>query len=236
MQLAKLTLLLTAAIPGVIPMNASAEDAGHGPLIRATATASVEAPPDQVIITIGVTNQAAAAAEAGATNANVTTKVLESVKALLAAGEQVKTEGYSLNPQFSYPKPGGTPVVSGYQANNSVLVTLHDTAKVGKVIDSATHSGATNVNGISFTIKDSDALQQQAIALATKKARANAEAIASALGVNVLGVYAAETLEAGGGPRPMAMRAMAMKADAPTPIEAGSISVTASVSVTLSVR
>lgn len=236
MKLARLVLLMTAAMAGVIPMNALGQETSHGPLVRAAATASVEAPPDQVVITIGVTTQSPTAADAGASNASISTKVQQAVKALLAAGEQVKTQGYSVNPQLSYPKPGGTPKIDGYQATNNLLVTLRDSAKVGKVIDTATQNGATNINGIAFSIKDSDALQQQAIALATKKARANAEAIASALGVQVLGVYEAETIEAGSGPRPMMTRAMALPSAAPTPIEVGSLSISASVSVTLSVH
>lgn len=237
MRLARLMLLMTLLTPGVIPMNAEGQETGHGPLVRATATASIEAPPDQVVVTVGVTTQSPTAAAAGGANADITTRVLAAVKALLVSGEQVKTQGYSVNPLFSYPKPGGAPKVDGYQANNTVLVTLRDTAKVGKVIDTATQNGATNINGVSFTIKDVEMLQQQAIALAAKKARANAEAMAAALGVKVIGVYQAETLEAGNLPRPIAMRAMAMQAPAaPTPIEAADLSVSATVAVTLSVH
>ncbi len=235
MQLAKPTLLVAIAIGAVIPLIASGQETVHGPLVRATGTASVDAAPDQVEVNIGVTTQSASASDAGASNAAITTQVLQSVKALLVSGEQIKTRDYSVNPQYTYPKPGGAPKVDGYHANNTILVTLRDMAKVGKVIDTATGSGATNINGISFTIKDSEALQQQAIVLATKKARANAEAIAAALSVQVLGVYEAESIEAGGPVRPMAMR-MAPVGVAPTPIEAGSLSISASVAVTLSVR
>ncbi len=237
MQLAKLTLLIAAVVSGVIPMNASGQESGRGSLVRATGVASVDAPPDQVVVTIGVTTQSAAAADAGGTNAAITTRVIDQIKAMLAQGENVKTQGYSVNPQFSYPKPGGAPKLEGYQAINSILVTLRDTAKVGKVIDTATANGATNINGVSFSIKDPEALQQQAIALAAKKARSNAEAIAKALGVQVLGVYQAETIEAGSPVRPMMMSARAMTpASAPTPIEAGDLTVSASVAVTLLVH
>jgi uncharacterized protein YggE len=56
-----------------------------------------------------------------------------------------------------------------------VDVTIRDIDAVGKVIDAATVAGATNVNGISFSVADPSA----AVALARSAAVADAQARAT---------------------------------------------------------
>ncbi len=208
------------------------------PVVRASGQATVDATPDQAEVSVGVSNQQKTAQAAAADNANRTTAVVDAVKALIGHGDEVKTQQYSVNPAYSYPKPGGSPVIDGYNANNTVHVTLHDLALVGKVIDAAMQAGATNVNGVNFTLKNDEAVRQQALALAAQKARTNAEAIAKALGLRVVGVLEAQSGEATAVQplyKPMMMASRAMAAAAPTPIESGSVSVEATVTVTLEV-
>ncbi len=207
------------------------------PVVRASGEATVDATPDQAEVSIGVSNQQKTAQAAAADNANHTTAVVNAVKALVGHGDEVKTQQYSVNPAYSYPKPGGSPVIDSYNANNTVHVTLHDLSSVGKVIDAAMQAGATNVNGVSFTLKNDETVRQQALAMAAQKARANAEVIAKALGLRIVGVLEAQSGEASS-VQPVfktMMGARAMAAAAPTPIESGSVSVEATVTITLEV-
>jgi uncharacterized protein len=207
------------------------------PVVRASGEATVNATPDLAEVSVGVTNQQRTAQGAAADNANRTTAVVNSLKALTGSGDEVKTQQYSVNPSYSYPKPGGSPVIDGYTASNTIQVTLHDLSSVGKVIDSAMQAGATNVNGVNFTLKNDEAVRRQALAAAAQKARANAEAIAKALGLRVVGVLEAQSGEAAA-IQPLyapAKSARAMSAPMPTPIESGSVEVEATVTVTLEV-
>ncbi len=230
--------LLVIAL-GCMNLTATAQEPARRipPVVRATGQSMVDAAPDQAEVSIGVSNQQKTAQAAAADNANRTTAVVNAVKALIGHGDEVKTQQYSVNPAYSYPKPGGSPVIDGYNANNTVHVILHDLASVGKVIDAAMQAGATNVNGVNFTLKNDEAVRQQALSLAAQKARANAEAIAKALGLRVVGVLEAQSGEAAVQPlyKPMMMAQRAMAAAAPTPIESGSVSVEATVTVTLEV-
>ena len=148
----------------------------------------------------------------------------------------MKTSGYSLAPQYDYSN-GHAPRLTGYEASNSVIVTVDELSLLGKVIDAATTNGANNVNGISFTLRDSSAVREQALAEAATRARANAEALAKALQVQVVGLLEAEPTEM---PviRPLAkfQAAPAMAMQTATPIEAGDLDIRATVTVTLQVR
>jgi uncharacterized protein len=204
--------------------------------VRANGEATVSAKPDRAEISIGVITQASSAQAAAIQNATQTTQVLSSLKQTLGSGGEIKTSGYSISPQYYYAE--GKNKLTGYQASNTVLVTVNDLSLVGKVIDSASSSGANNINNIAFSLRNDAAVRQRALAEATANARAAAEAIAKALDVRVVGVLRAETTQE---PviRPINARMMAMAANAPaapTPVETGDVDVHAAVTVTVEVQ
>jgi hypothetical protein len=206
--------------------------------VRAVGEATITAKPNQARISVGVTTQAAIADEAVRQNAQKAEGMITALKALIGSSGTIQTANYSVAPQYRY-EQGQPPVITGYEANHTVDLTLNDITLAGKVIDAATKSGANGINRIEFTLKDDTAVREQAIAKATGVARANAEAIAKALGSTVIGVYSAETTEAVS-PRPimasMAKSVMMQAAPAPTQLESGTIEVHASVTVYLSVK
>ena len=76
----------------------------------------------------------------------------------------------------------GRQVPEGYVARNMIEVRLDDIARVGEVIDLAVTSGATNVHGVRFDVKQRESLEREALKRATADARARAEAAASGAG------------------------------------------------------
>jgi uncharacterized protein YggE len=203
------------------------------PYIRTTAEATVKAKPDQDQVEIGVITQAATAQAAASQNAKQLDAVINEVKKTLGAGAELKTVGYSVSPDYRYPKQGGQPTIAGYTANNVLQVTLSDLSQVGKLIDLATQTGANRVQGVQFTLKDESVVQSQALREAAVKARAKAEGLAAAMGVKIARVISAEE----GGTnivRPLGNRAMMAEAAAvQTPVESGTIEVHSSVTLTV---
>jgi uncharacterized protein len=208
------------------------------PYVRGTGESVIDTKPDRATIHIGVVTQAATADATASQNAKQTTAVLERIKKEIGGKGELRTTGYSVHPNYSYPNPPNNtpPRIVGYNASNTVQVKLDDIALVGRVIDAATSAGANNINGINFEVKDEQAVRRQALGQAARNARASAEALASALGLKVVRVLSADT----GEPvmvQPMHRMAMARMAEAraPTPVEPGSIQVRATVVVTLEV-
>lgn len=201
---------------------------GHGESV-------VSVRPDQVKIDIGVVSQAQTAQAAGAQNAKQVADVLASLKQMLGPTAEIQTIGYSLTPNYRYAKDGGNPSITGYTATNMVQVKSADLASIGKVIDAATKTGANNINGIQFMLKDEQAARGEALKQAALNARANAEAMAAGLGLKIgklvsiehgqpVQVYPVRQMEM--------MRAAQASADVPTSIESGSIQIRATVTVT----
>jgi uncharacterized protein len=202
--------------------------------IRVTGEARVTARPDRVQIDIGVTTRAPTSQEAAARNARDVDTVLAAVRKATPAAE-LKTVGYSLNPNYQYHPNGGEPTIDGYIAANIVQVTLDDLAKIGAVIDAATQAGANHVQGIQFTLRDQEAVRAEALRKAAAQARAEADVLAAALGLKVVRVLTVEENAPRLTPVRMFAADRAVAAAAPTPVEAGTLDITANVTLSVEV-
>ena len=188
----------------------------------------VQAQPDTAILTVSVVTQGRRALDAQQENANKSDAVVRALKNAAGAGAEVKTSGYSLQPQRVY-KEGQPPTITGYEARNSVTVTTSDLSKVGAVIDATAQADANDIAGISFTLRKDRPARDQALADATREAVSKAQVIATALGGRVVRII--EVQEEGVqrpiyGVQMQAMKAMDM---APTPIEVGTLEITSRV-------
>jgi uncharacterized protein len=196
--------------------------------VLVTGDSIVQALPDTAILTVSVVTQGRRALDAQQDNATKSDAVVRALKSAAGADAEVKTTGYSLQAMRVY-KEGQPPTITGYEARNSVTVTMSDLAKVGPVIDAATEAGANDVAGIAFTLRKDRPARDQALAEATREALSKAQVIARALGGRVLRIV--EVQEEGiERPRPIyadqvQMRTMA----AQTPIEVGSLDITSRV-------
>ena len=193
----------------------------------------VQAQPDTAIVTVSVVTQNRSAIIAQQDNATKSDAVVRALKAVAGTGAEVKTSGYSLQPQRVY-KEGQPPTITGYEARNSVTVTMGDLNKVGAVIDAAAQAGSNEVSGISFTLRQDRPARDRALGEATREALSKAQVIASALGGRVVRIV--EVQEEGFQQRPPVpvyqAESFMVKRDAvATPIEVGSLDISSRVQV-----
>ena len=231
-QLSILIIILLALASAALAQQ-SPERRPRPPSISVNGEGIIAAEPDQAQIDIGVTNQARNAPDASRENAERISRVLGEVKKLLGKGDEVKTSGYSLTPQYRYPQ-GGKPEIVGFTANNIVRIKTAKLDEVGKLIDVAMQAGANNINRLAFTLKDEEGARLDALKQAAAKAKAKAEAIAASLGLKIVRIASVTEGERSFQPvfRPMPMaRAEIAAAQAPTPIEQGTVDVRSTVTL-----
>jgi uncharacterized protein YggE len=231
-----------ALIPLIVPLclatSATAQQAPfpQPPTITVNGEATITAEPDQAQIDIGVTTQARTAPEASKDNAERSARVLAEVKRMLGKGDEARSSGYALNPQYRYPQ-AGKPEIVGYTANNIVRIKMAKVDDVGKLIDAAMAAGANNISRLVFTVKDEEAIRLEALRQASAKARTKAEAIAASLGLKILRISAVSEGERSFQPiLRQAPMARAEAAAAPTPIEPGTVEVRSTVTLTIEVE
>src|ERR1700752_2692192 len=141
----------------------------------------IQAQPDTAILTISVVTQARNAFDAQQQNATKTDAVVRALKTAAGTGAEIKTSGYSLQPQRVY-KENQPPTMTGYEARNSVTVTTRDLNKVGTIPDAAAEAGSNEVSGIAFTLRQERPARDRALSEATREAVSKAQVIAQALG------------------------------------------------------
>jgi uncharacterized protein len=218
------------------PMYITAQPFPSGPRppsVQANGDAVIQVKPDLAKLTVGVVTQAPSAQVAAAQNATQVQATLEKLRAALGSSGEIRTAGYSVTPNYQYPREGA-PTIAGYTASNTVEVTTSDLAGIGKIIDTVAQAGANRIQDIQFTVKDEGPARAQALRQAVEQARANAEAMATAMGMKAGRVLLLEQ----GTPaqvRPV-IRAMAAAAAAPTPVEPGNVEVHASVTLTMELQ
>jgi hypothetical protein len=187
----------------------------------------VQAQPDTAILTLAVVTQSKQALEAQQQNAAKTEAVVRALKAAIGSGAEIKTSGYSLQPQRVY-RENQPPTITGYEARNTVTVTLSDLTKVGALIDAASLAGANDISGIAFTLRQDRSSRDEALRQATREALGKAQVIAQALGGRVARIV--EVQEEGTvRPLPAYDRMELKSAQASTPIEVGTLDITSRV-------
>ena len=110
--------------------------------------------PDRAWVTIAAESRGRTAQEAQRLNTDAMTAVIERIKAAGIPADAIQTTGYNLQPEFDY--VNGKQTLRGYVARNQVQVRVDALAKTGDVIAAAVATGATNVSGVRFDLKDRD--------------------------------------------------------------------------------
>lgn len=196
----------------------------------------VKAKPDvaQTTIAVDVTNVDPIVAQRDA--ATRMDKVIAKLKEMGVAADDIKTNQYSLMPQYNYNQNKETPTLIGYRVVNSVAVTIKQLDKVGQILDAATVAGATSLQGVTFTIADPTPLQTQARAAAVKQARARADELAKAAGVSLGKVTSISESTSGAVPQFASSVARQAAVAVDTPIVSGELEVRVNVQLTYGIQ
>ena len=228
--------LATAVALGAVALSATAQTApmqvaGNGTLLSVSAHAEASRVPDIAHLSTGVVTQAADAKAAMQANATQMTRVVAAIRDAGIAERDIRTSGVSLNPQYRY-EENHPPTITGYEARNTVEVTVRDIGEVGKTMDALVAVGANQVQGPSFEIDDKESVLDEARKRAIEKARARATMYAETLGLQVRRIVSISEGNGGFSP-PMPMMAMARmeKAQADTPIAPGESTLTVDLDV-----
>lgn len=201
-----------------------------GTLLDITATGKTTRVPDLATIRAGVVTQAPTAAAALSDNANRMSAVLSALKRGGIQPRDVATANVSLQPQYRY-EDNKPPVITGYQATNTVSIRCRDIAKSGAILDALVAQGANQIDGPNLSLDQPDAALDEARVDAVKRAQARAQLYAKAAGLSVSRIL---TIAEGGeiaGPPPMPVYRMAAAKAADTQVMPGESDVTVTITV-----
>ena len=187
--------------------------------------------PDVAEISGGVVTAAPTAAAAMTENATRMSAVVAAIRRAGVAERDIQTAGISLQPQYRYDQ-NQPPVLTGYQASNTVSLRLRKLGEVGRLLDTLVGVGANQLNGPNFRVDNDVAARDEARLQAVTTVRARAELYAKATGLRIKRILTiAEQAGYDAPPQPLSQM-RAMKAEADTPVAPGEVAL--SVTVTMS--
>ncbi|MBO7388029.1 MAG: SIMPL domain-containing protein [Methanomicrobium sp.] len=238
-----LVMLIAAAL--TVGIASAAEP--NEKVITVSGTGKVTTSPDTVIISVAVETENTDSQKAQKENADKMAQCINALKSIGITDSEMKTTGYTM---YSY-KSSSDSIFGGdktiYHVRNTIQIKTSKIDLAGKIIDTATSNGANNVNSVRFTLSDekSQEMRDSALKAAVAQARADADAVASAMGISIVGVY---YVNVDSSYTPMVYAETAMYKSAAmatgsmdeavraTPIESSDVDVTASVSVAYIIR
>ncbi len=214
---------------------ASAEDERPKNAVTVQGSSSITVSPTIAYVHIGVTTFNKDAAIAQSDNARKMDQVYKSLASLDISKDKIKTISYNIYPRYDY--KNNMSILAGYNVTNGIQVTVMDLTKVSQVLDMTVKHGVNQANSITFGItdKENDTIYLKALAEAVLNAKAKANAMATAAGVNV--TKPANIIEGSSGRVVMAsygvsdMASMAKAERAATPISGGELKIEANVTV-----
>lgn len=197
--------------------------------VTVSGVGTVEAVPDMATISLGVTTDAPGAREAIDANSRAMAGVLERLSTLDVAKRDIQTQGFSVSPRWEN-RSNQQPRITGFVAQNRVMVRVRDLAALGGILDTVARDGANSFNGLSFGLQEPGPAQDEARRAAVSEARRKAELYAEAAGVTLGPLMQLGEADFAAQPMPMARAEMAMVSDA-VPVAAGELSITARVTL-----
>jgi len=176
------SVILLGFIAGALPAQSPALNV---PQIVTSASAEVDLKPDRAALSFTVESRGGTAARAGAETARKQRAVLDTLRAMGISADQMTTTSIDISPEYVYPGQNQPPRVSGYVARNSVRIDVLKIDQTGSLIDAGLAKEATGVGSLDFSSSREAEARRQALELAVGKAKADAESMARAAGVNI---------------------------------------------------
>jgi uncharacterized protein len=193
---------------------------------------TIKVRPDTAIVQIGVDTEAKNVRDALTQNNQQAAAIQKKLTELGVEAKDMQTSGFNIFP--TYGSDGRQ--VTGYRVVNTVTVKIRTIDKTGSLLDEVVQAGANSVYGISFTVDNPRAFEDQAREAAMRDAKARADLLARAGGASVGEVLIITENVGSAVPIAMPFERAAVAADSSVPVQVGEQTVGISVQVTYALK
>jgi uncharacterized protein len=154
--------------------------------ISVSGTGQVFGTPDVAYINLGVDQTDSDLARAVENARTTLANIITALEAAGVAREDIQTANFNVYPEDRFNPTTGMPTGERtFRAQLAVNVTVRQIENASAIITAALGAGANSLNGLSFGIADTTALESEARTKAVENARLRANELAGALGVSV---------------------------------------------------
>lgn len=212
---------------------ASVQITAQNPVIELSISEQVNSRPDTATFSTGVETKAPTATQALRDNSRQARMVIDKLKSLGIAEDDIQTTGINLNADYQYDRANKVNRFVGYRVSNQVQAKVRDVEKLGTILDALVSSGgATNLSGPYFSIDDDSKVKQLARERALANGKQQAENYAKASGYTGVRVLSIAEGTSNNSPRPMPMVRMTAVANEAVPVAPGQVGTTVDLNIT----
>ncbi len=197
-------------------------------ILKVTGEATIQAAPDQAIITLGVHTENIDPKLAQQENSQTISEIITALKELGIAEENIKTSDYRIDPQYNY--VDGKEIFKNYRVQHMLQIKTKEIEQVGAIVDSAVKHGANSVSNIRFALANSDSYYNQALTIALSKAYEKALTLTRAIEAT-LNPIPIQMEELSAATPPIVYQATSYVKASTTPIIPGELQITATIRV-----
>lgn len=203
--------------------------------ITVSAQGTIKVMPDVAYVSVGVITQDADMQKAQDNNAQAMNAMFEALKSAGLTDDDMRTTQYNAYPIYDYSSE--TKTIVSYEVTNQAELTIKGIDRVGEIIDIAVKNGANMTSAIRFALLDEQSSYNDALKLAVEAAKAKADTLAQAGGVNIIGTLQMMENSIGGQiSRQYDMAAADEQLAGSTPISASDLDIQASVTITYEIE
>lgn len=189
-------VLLLLSVFIIVQIFTGFKKQGDFDTITVDASAETFATPDIAEISFSVIKENKELAAAQESVEAVIQTTLASLKDIGIEDKDIKTTYYNANPRYEYGRAiclqyrcdDGERALVGYEANQSISVTIRNLDNVGKVISALGSTEVSNIYGPNFRVENEDDLKAKVREEAIAKAKEKAKVLAKNLGVRIVGI------------------------------------------------
>lgn len=153
--------------------------------ISVSGSGTVDATPDIARLSLAVQRRDVSMDVARDATVKVSRDFLALCKKLGIPEKKIRTSGLTINPEYRWDEKENKQVFIGYFVQRQLQVEINDLDKLGDVIEGAIDAGVNEVSPPQLDSSKAKDLNRDALAAATADAKANAERIATSLGVKL---------------------------------------------------
>jgi uncharacterized protein YggE len=205
--------------------------------VTALGTGEMQVAPDMAKVTVEAVNNDGSPVDAAMETRRAMATIVAAARRLIRDQADLKTTRLAVNPEYEWVE--GKRKFRGYNATQSLEITIRDVSKVDSLLGDLIKAKVTTLGNLEFFHSKADLLRREALLHATRNARDNAAKICEALGL-VCDEVAAVRMAGTSGPAPVAVEAqmfrMAKDGGNSMPVHAGMLTFSATVEADFKVK
>lgn len=165
----------------VDPLGVAAQENTTSRTVTVSGEGTIEAIPDKATVRFGIATRHEDPEEARKQNAAASRETMHAVRELGVDERKLRLATLRLQPVREYNPETRRPEDKGYEALRELVVEVEDLDVLPALIAEVVQKGANRLNGVTYGLKDSEAVRDKALVEAVTRAKAKARLMAATL-------------------------------------------------------